>query len=145
PSAGSPPAAVTWAAHWALARNALAACASAPVVGSARSYRFSRTTVLPMKFLTRLFQYVTPMKLAGAKYHSTPRSTLSDSSGSSDGFWALPVARNCSPYRVEPLGPPAVGPAYRLPYGARAIVLLNDARPLSSLVKSMLKSRFGSR
>ena len=46
------------AAQAPLCRNASAACASGPEVGSLSPYRDSRETVLPMKLLTRLFQNV---------------------------------------------------------------------------------------
>ncbi|MNV54638.1 hypothetical protein D3C71_1468420 [compost metagenome] len=51
-------AAPTWVIHAPLLRNAKAAWASGPAVGSLSPYRFSCTMVLPMKLLTDLFQYV---------------------------------------------------------------------------------------
>src|SRR5690606_32592626 len=53
---GLPPAACTWATHVELSRNARAACASGPEVGSVRSYMVPRSTEVPRKLLTCLFQ-----------------------------------------------------------------------------------------
>ncbi|MNV79167.1 hypothetical protein D3C71_1727060 [compost metagenome] len=51
-------AAPTCVTQAALVRNARAACASGPEVGSVNPYRLSCTMVLPMKLSTDLFQYV---------------------------------------------------------------------------------------
>src|SRR5512134_2113947 len=69
---------------------------------------------------------------------------LVDSRGTRAGLLALPPPRAAGLSSVEPLGLPGPGPAVRLPTGARAIDLPQEARAFNESVRPMSKSTLGS-